>query len=281
MIVIVGAMLVLGAVLLGFSMAGGKVGALVHLSEFVTIGGASTGALVIMTPKKVLVDLIRGIIQALKGSAFSKATALDVFKLLYGLGKVTRQDGILSLESHIGSPEQSALFQESPRVLKNPHLLHFLCDGLYMIVDSKGEGAQLQGWLEEEIKVVEREHHAASTALTKTADALPGFGIVAAVLGIVVTMQSIGGPVEEIGHKVGAALVGTFLGILLAYGFFAPMAGRLESLGEQEAVFLRAVSAAIVAINDGASPRDVVNRARRVLGNDCRPTHAEMKAITG
>jgi chemotaxis protein MotA len=128
---------------------------------------------------------------------------------------------------------------------------------------------------------MEREHHAASGALTKAADSLPGFGIVAAVLGIVVTMQAIGGPVEEIGHKVGAALVGTFLGILMAYGFVAPLAARLESVGEQEAVFFRCVVAGVVAVSDGVSPRDVVTRARRVLPTDARPNQAELKQIFG
>ena len=125
--------------------------------------------------------------------------------------------------------------------------------------------------------MVEREHHAATGALAKTADGLPGFGIVAAVLGIVVTMQAIGGPVDEIGYKVGAALVGTFLGILMAYGFFAPLAARMEALGEQEILFLRALSVGVVAINDGVSPKDVVTRARRIVGTDCRPSQAELK----
>src|SRR5205085_5382421 len=116
---------------------------------------------------------------------------------------------------------------------------------------------------EEEIKVIEREHHAAVGVLTKTADALPGFGIVAAVLGIVVTMQAIDGPASEIGHKVGAALVGTFLGILLSYGFFGPMASRMELMGEAELNFFRGVSSAIVALNEGGSPMEVVVRARR------------------
>jgi chemotaxis protein MotA len=129
------------------------------------------------------------------------------------------------------------------------------------------------------MKVIEREHHAAIAALTKTADALPGFGIVAAVLGIVVTMQAIDGPASEIGHKVAAALVGTFLGILMSYGFFAPMAGRMEYLGEVEMTFFRAVASGVVAMCKGESPRDVVTCARRGVGTDCRPSLAEMQEI--
>lgn len=281
MVVIGGMLFVLISVLVGFSMAGGKVAALIHLSEFVTIGGATLGALIIMSPVKVIKDLVRGIIQTLKGSAYGKSTCSELFKLLYALARLVRQEGLLALDAHVTKPEESSLFQQFPKITGNHHTSHFLCDALAMIIDGTVESAQLQEWLEEEIKVVEREHHAATGALAKTADGLPGFGIVAAVLGIVVTMQAIGGPVDEIGYKVGAALVGTFLGILMAYGFFAPLAARMEALGEQEILFLRALSVGVVAINDGVSPKDVVTRARRIVGTDCRPDQAELKEMFG
>ena len=281
MAAVIGAVVVLGAVLAGFSMAGGEVHSLVHPSEFVTIGGASLGAMIITSPKKTLMDLIKSMIGALKGNPFGKATAVDTLKLMYGLARAVKQDGVLGLEQHVSAPDQSPLFQAAPKVKGNAHLKHFVCEAFALLVDGKPTSEQLTAWLEEEIKVLEREHHAASGALAKTADSLPGFGIVAAVLGIVVTMQAIGGPVEEIGHKVGAALVGTFLGILMAYGFISPMAGRLEAMGEQEAVFLRAVVAGVVAVSEGTSPRDVVTRARRVLGTEARPTAADLKAIFG
>jgi chemotaxis protein MotA len=281
MAVIIGGVMVLAAVLIGFSMAGGHVHALIHPSEFVTIGGSTFGALVIMSPKKVLIDLFRGVLQGIKGSPYNKALCIDLCKLLYGLARVVRQDGVLGLESHVGSPETSTLFAESPRVKSNPHLKHFICEAFNMLIDGKPTPEQLQEWIAEEIEVVSREHHAATGALVKTADALPGFGIVAAVLGIVVTMQAIGGPVEEIGHKVGAALVGTFLGILMAYGFFAPMAGRMESIGEQEIVFLNAVSTGVIAVAEGISPRELVVRVRRTIGTDCRPNAQELKQIYG
>lgn len=280
-VVLAGAALVLGAVLVGFSMAGGKVGALIHLSEFVTIGGASLGALIMMSPTKVIKDLIRGVLQTVKGSAFGKATCTELFQVLYALARQVRQEGVLALDAHVTSPNESAVFRQYNRIGGNHHVRDFLCDALALIVDGSVDSGQLAGWLDEEIRVIEREHHAATGALAKTADALPGFGIVAAVLGIVVTMQAIGGPVDEIGYKVGAALVGTFLGILMAYGFFAPMAGRMEALGEQEVTFFRAAAAGVVAINDGASPKDVVTRARRVVGTDCRPSQAELKQLFG
>jgi len=171
------------------------------------------------------------------------------------------------------------LFKQYTKISSNHHALDFLCDSLSLIVDGQAETEKLAGWLDEEIAVIDREHHAASGTMAKVGDGLPGFGIVAAVLGIVVTMQSIGGPVDEIGEKVGAALVGTFLGILMAYGFVGPMAARMESLGEQESLFLRAIAIAVVAINEGANPREVVVRARRIISTDCRPSQAELKQM--
>ena len=262
-------------------MAGGKVGALLHVSEFVTIFGAAAGSLIVMSPKKVLKDLFRGIGQTLKGSKYNKPTCTELFGLLYALARLVRQEGLLALDTHVTNPNDSPLLRQYPRIANNHHARAFLCDALALIVDGTVQAEQLAQWLEEEVAVIEREHHAASATLTKTADALPGFGIVAAVLGIVVTMQSIGGPVDEIGYKVGAALVGTFLGILMAYGFFAPLAARMEALGEEEMLFFRSIAVGVVAINEGASPKDVVARARRVIGTECRPNQAELKELFG
>lgn len=279
MAVIIGLIVVIGAVLTGFSMAGGHVGHLIHPSEFVTIGGASFGALIITSPKKVLVDLIRGMIQSIKGSPYGKAAYNELFKLMYSFARLARKDGLLALDSHVGDPKGSEIFRKYPKISGNHHATHFICNALSLIVDGKTPPEQLTANLHEEIHVIEREHHAAVAAIARTADGLPGFGIVAAVLGIVVTMQAIDGPVEEIGHKVGAALVGTFLGILMSYGIFAPLAGRMESLGEQESIFLNTISTAVLAICEGAGPKDVVVRASRNVGTDCRPGPAEMKAL--
>ncbi len=281
MVVIIGGIIVLTAVVVGFTMAGGKIGALIHVSEFITIGGAALGALIVMSPPKVLKDLIRGFLQVLKGSAYGKPTCKEMLQVMYAFSRLVRQNGLLALDSHVSNPEQSDILQQHPRIHKNHHISDFLTNALTLIVDGNVESDQLRKWLEEEIQVIEREHHMAVMAMLRTADSLPGFGIVAAVLGIVVTMQAIGGPVETIGYKVGAALVGTFLGILMAYGFFAPVGARMEALGEQEITFFRAVAEAVVAINEGASPKDVVMRARRILGTDCRPTPAELRDIFG
>ncbi|MCS7016429.1 MAG: flagellar motor stator protein MotA [Gemmatales bacterium] len=281
MIAIVGAIVVFAAVLIGFTMAGGKIGALIHPSELVTIGGAAVGALIIMSPKRVLVDVLKGLAQVFKGSPYDKATCLELLGLLNQLARLARRDGMLALDSHVADPENSDVFRQYPRVLNNHHLREFICNALSRIVDGSADPAALETELHSDIAVLEREHHQVVGALMKTADSLPGFGIVAAVLGIVVTMQAIDGPVEEIGHKVGAALVGTFLGILLSYGFLAPLAGRLELMGEQESVVLHAVVLATVELAKGANPRELITRVSRVLGSDCRPTAEELKQLLG
>lgn len=278
MVLIIGCIVVLGSVLTGFSMAGGHVGALMHPSEIVTIGGAALGALIIMSPVKVLMDLMKGVLAMLKGSPFGKATYNQLLQIFYDLAVVVRRDGIIALETHMSDPKASTIFQSRPKVAGNKHVMHFLTQAISMVVDGM-EPAALTEALQQEIEVMDREHHAAIAALAKTSDALPGFGIVAAVLGIVVTMGHIDGPVEEIGHKVGAALVGTFLGILLSYGFFAPMAGRMEIAGEEEKVFLQTITQATISIQQGTSPKEVVNRLVRGMPTNVRPSHDELKNI--
>lgn len=279
MFVIGGCIVVVIAVLAGFTMAGGHVGALMHPSEVVTIGGASLGALIVMAPKQVLMDLVRCILQLVKGSPYNKQTYVELFGLLGEIARKIRRDGMLALEPMVTDPHNDPLLAKYPRIGKNHHASDFLCGGLSLFLDGINDADQLSRELDKEIAVIEREHHAAIAVLQKTADALPGFGIVAAVLGIVITMQAIDGPASEIGHKVGAALVGTFLGILLSYGFFAPMASRMELMGEAEITFLRSVKSAIISLSAGESAREVIMRARRVVGTESRPSLSETEAL--
>jgi chemotaxis protein MotA len=279
MVVLGGLAIVMACVLIGFTMAGGHIGALIHPSEFITIGGASFGALVIMSPKRVLIDLFKSIPKVLKGTPYNKAMYTDLFGLLYSIARLVRRDGLIALDTHVSKPAESPVFQRYPRVTNNHHALEFMSTGLTQIVDGKVEAAKLMASFEDEMKVIDREHHQTVDVLAKTADGLPGFGIVAAVLGIVVTMQAIDGPASEIGHKVGAALVGTFLGILLSYGFFGPLAARMETLGASENTFFATIASAVLAINAGDNPKDVVLSARRLVDTDCRPTLNEMNDL--
>jgi len=279
MFVIIGMVVVTGCVLAGFVLSGGAIGALIHPTEILTIGGASVGALIIMSPTKVLKDLMSGCLAMLKGSPYGKEAYRELFKCLYDFLRVARRDGLMALEAHVSNPHESSIFAKYPLIGHNHHACEFICGALSPVIEGTANGEQLLKLLETEMKVMEEEHHAPLGALQKTADALPGFGIVAAVLGIVITMGAIDGPVEEIGHKVGAALVGTFLGILASYGFFAPMAGRMEALGVQEMGFFRTITSIIVAFVNNVPPKVAIDQARRGVASDMRPTRNELDEL--
>lgn len=279
MFVIIGCVVVLGCVMLGFSMAGGHIASLIHPSEIVTIGGASLGALIVMSPKKVLMDMVHGVIQTLKGSPFNKDSYKELLQCQYDLMRIGRREGLLALEGHLIEPAQSSIFSRYPKITGNSHVLHFICDGFGPLVDGSARGEDLPDLFEAEIQAMEAEHHAPAAALSKTADALPGFGIVAAVLGIVVTMGHIDGPVEEIGHKVGAALVGTFLGILLSYGFFAPLAARMEVQSLAEITYFRTIANMITSFACDVPPKVVIERTRRSMPSELRPSREELEQL--
>lgn len=276
MLVIVGIIVVIGSVLGGFAMAGGQIGALIHPSEFVTIGGAALGGMIVATPKKVLIDMIKGLIGALKGSPYNKPAYEASFKCLYDLLRLARRDGMLALEPHLSKAHESSIFSKYPKVAHNHHLLHFICGGMGPLVDATVKPEQIADLLEVELRIMEEEHHAPSHALQSVADALPGFGIVAAVLGIVITMGHIDGPPAEIGHKVGAALVGTFLGILLSYGFAGPLAVRLHNMGLQEGAFFKVIASAIVGFANNLPPKVAIEMARRSVTTEFRPEREEL-----
>lgn len=279
MIVIVGSIVVVVAILIGFIGSGGHVGALIHPFEIVTIGGAAGGALILMSPIKVLKDLMKGLMGSLKGSPFNKAAYEELFRLLYDLFRVARRDGLVSLEPHVSDPHQSAIFNKYPKISKNHHATEFICGALAPMVEGTAKPETLPLLLEAEIKIMEEEHHAPLSVLQKTADGLPGFGIVAAVLGIVITMASIDGPVEEIGEKVGAALVGTFLGILASYGFIGPLAVRMEFLGAAESDFFRTIASVVTSFVNDAPPKVALESARRTLKSENRITREKLDQL--
>jgi chemotaxis protein MotA len=219
---------------------------------------------------------MKGLGASIKGSPYSKAAYEEAFKCLYDLLRLARRDGMLALEPHVSKPEESNIFGKYPRIANNHHLLHFICGGMGPLIDATVKPEQMAELLESELKVMREEHEAPMHALTKVADALPGFGIVAAVMGIVITMGHIDGPPEEIGHKVGAALVGTFLGILLSYGFAAPLATRMEFLGHSENAFFRTMSAIIVGFANNLPPKVAIEMARRGVTREFRPERDEL-----
>lgn len=279
MLVIVGSIIVLGSVLGGFMYAGGSPVAFLHLSEYIVICGSALGALIIMAPKKVLMDMIKMTLMCLKGAPFGKAAYEELLKALYELFMLGRRNGMIALEEHVMNPQNSSIFKKYPTFINNHHAVEFLCSGLRPIIDGKIKPDQLKMLLDTEIKTVEHESHSPIDVLTKTADAMPGFGIVAAVLGIILTMAAISGPPEEIGHKVAAALVGTFLGILISYGFLNPLAVNMHFVSEAEHAYNRCIANSVIGFANGMAPVMAVEVARRGLPTDVKPNADDLEAM--
>jgi len=232
---------------------------LMHLNELLIIGGAAFGALIIMSPRKVLMDMVKGLLTCLKGAPHNRQAYEELLKVLYELFLLGRRNGMIALEEHVLEPQNSSIFSKYPSFIGNKPALELLLDV--------------------ELNRMEEEHNAPVNVLTKTGDAMPGFGIVAAVLGIVITMASISGPIEHIGEKVAAALVGTFLGIFLAYGFLNPLAMNLEFIGAAELDFTRCIAACVVGFANGMAPITAVELGRRGLGSDLRPSADELEEM--
>lgn len=271
MLVIVGALVVTGCVLGGFMMVGGNPVSLWHPNEVIVICGAALGSLILMSPAPVLKAAIGGVFGVLKPNPYSKVAYEELFKALYELFLAGRKNGMIALEEHVNDPSASGIFSKYPALLKNHHSMEFLCAGLRPIIDGKIKPDQLKMLLDVELKAMEHDHHKPILVLTKVGDSFPGFGIVAAVLGIILTMGAISGPIEEIGHKVGSALVGTFLGILVAYGYVGPVVTAMEFLGESEAEFNKCIATAIASFANGMAPIMAVEVARRGLSASIKP----------
>jgi chemotaxis protein MotA len=279
MIVLAGAFIVLISVMGGFMMGGGHIGSLLQMAEFVVICGSAAGALVIMSPKKVLSDLFKQALGSLKGSRYNRATYEELFKALYELFMLGRRNGMIALEDHVMNPLSSSIFVKYPSFINNPAAVGLLCGGLRPIIDGKVKPDQLKLLLETELDSLEHEQYQPIDVLTKTADAMPGFGIVAAVLGIVITMSSIAGPIEQIGHHVAAALVGTFLGILISYGFLNPLAMNMTFLSASEMAYSRCIATAVIGFAGGMAPIMAVEIARRGLGSEVKPEADELEKM--
>jgi chemotaxis protein MotA len=281
MIIIAGFTVVILCVFGGFILEGGQMSVLFHafVNEVIIIAGAAAGALVVMSPKKVLQDVVKGLLVCLKGAPHDRAAYEDLLKVLYELFLLGRRNGMIALEEHVMDSQTSSIFKKYPRFSGNPQALQFLCGSLRPIIDGKIKPDQLRLLLDAEINQLETEQEAPVNVLSKTADAMPGFGIVAAVLGIVITMASISGPVEQIGEHVAAALVGTFLGILLAYGFIAPLATNLEFTSAAELDYTRCIAACVIGFAGGMAPVTAVELGRRGLNSEFRPSADEMERM--
>ncbi len=277
MFVIIGLGVVVAAVLGGFLLEGGSLLLLMQWAEFLIIGGTAVGALLISTPKTVLVKISRYLLGSLKSSGLSQESFIELLQLLYEVFQTARIKGLLTLEEHVERPEESELFAKYPVIMKNHHALEFLTDSMKLLVVGGVPALELELLLDADLEVQEEEGKKPAHTLARIAESLPGMGIVAAVLGIVITMQAIGGPATEVGHKVAAALVGTFLGVLLCYGFAQPLSAQIEHQAASQELFLKSIKAGIVAYAKGMPPIVAVEFARRVIVSDYRPSFGDVE----
>ncbi len=278
MFAIIGFVVVLGAVAGGYLMEHGKLLVLMQPAELVIIGGAALGTLLIANPLPIVIKIFKGLIGVLKGSPYSKAFYLDTLRMLNALFMHARKNGMMQLEEDVEDPHKSKVFTQYPKFLANHHAVDFVCDTLRMAISGGVVPFDLDQMMEMDMEVHHHEAGVPIAALNTVADALPGLGIVAAVLGVVITMGSLGGPPEEIGHKVAAALVGTFLGILLCYGFLGPLASSLTKMSDSEADYLRCLRQGVMAFVKGSAPVLAVEFARRSIPSDVRPSFKEYEA---
>jgi chemotaxis protein MotA len=275
---IIGIVVLFGCIIGGFLMEEGNLHVLMQPAELVIIGGAALGALVISATPKVLGAVFKGFIGVLGGKPQTKGKYVELLSLLYQLFSKIRKEGLVSVEADIENPEKSAIFKKYPGVLANHHVLNFICDNLKVIVTANVPPHELDSLMEIEIDTHHHESLISSHAIAKVADGLPALGIVAAVLGVVNTMGKINEPPAVLGHSIGSALVGTFLGVLLSYGVVGPIATNLENQAEESHGPLNVVRTAMVAFVGGSAPQMAVEFGRRAVPDKEKPTFNELES---
>jgi chemotaxis protein MotA len=275
--IIIGIIIVFASIIGGYLMEHGNLRVLVQPAELLIIGGAAAGTLLIGNPLHVIKKVAAGIVGVLKGAKIEKSYYLESLKMLYELLNKARKDGLLAIESDIEEPDKSSIFSKYPRFLKDHHIRDFVCDTLRMAVTGGVEPFDIDQMIELDMEVSHKGESAPVSALSTVADSLPGLGIVAAVLGVVVTMGALGGPPEEIGHKVAAALVGTFLGILLCYGLVGPLAANMMKMAEDEHAYVHVIRVVLISSIKGAAPIQALEFGRRAIPRIVRPSFQEME----
>lgn len=282
MLALIGIITVIACVLGGFLMEKGNPMLLFQPAEFVIIFGAVFGALLISSPMHVVLSVVKSLLSIFTTKGHNKEKHLELLTLLYQLFSKIRKEGLISIESDIESPDKSAIFSKYPTVLASKNHLNFICDNLKVIITTNVPPHELDSLMDLEIETRYHESMIPSKTVARIADALPGLGIVAAVLGVVLTMGKIDQPPSVLGHSVGAALVGTFLGVLLSYGFFGPMATNLEYKAGDDDTFFKVIKIAIVAFVGGSPPQMAVEFGRRAIAGNERPTFDELEqAVRG
>ncbi len=279
MAVIVGILGVTACVLIGFIGPGGPLPVLFQPFELIVIGGSGVFGVVIGNPGYTLKALIPSMLGAIKGSGISKATYLDLLGLMASIFDTMRREGVLGIEGDLSNPHESARFKKYPKASNDHHLMETFTGALRLFVDGVVNAFDLERLLDTEIETHHEEALICPGVVAKLADSFPGLGIVAAVLGIIITMQHLDGPPQEIGHHVAAALVGTMLGILLSYGYFAPLAVKMEAIVRDGSSTLKCVKAGLVSFAGGAPPQVALEFARKTIPSFFRPTAEELEEL--
>jgi chemotaxis protein MotA len=279
MLLIIGFVIVMGATLGGFMLAGGKPLVLLHLSEFIVIGGIAVGVLVISAPMQTIMAIVHKTMDALKGGSSKKADFVDLLKLLYETFVVARRNGLIALEDHVLEPAKSPLFQKYPSFLQDKERVGFLCNALRPLIDGRIKPEQLEGLMHSELIAKEEEADAPVHILQLIGDSLPGIGIIAAVLGIINTMAAISDGPAAVGEHVAAALTGTFLGILGAYGFINPLTIRIKVNNAASLQYFSSIQKGLSGFANGMAPVMAVEVARRCLDPSVQPEAEELEKM--
>jgi chemotaxis protein MotA len=277
---IIGLLVVFGSIVGGYLMHHGELAVLVQVNEFLIIGGAGFGAFVIANPIGVVVKAFKETLALLKPNPFGEKAYEQLLQVLYDVFQKARKDGLVGLESHIEEPEKSEIFKKYENFMHHGHAVAFLCDTLKVLLTGTVEDHNLAEILDLDLEQQHEEAMAVPGAIARIGDAMPGFGIVAAVLGVIITMGSIGGAASEIGEKVAAALVGTFLGILLSYGVLGPIANAIEARIKAESAYMKCIRTALLAFARGDAPMTAVEFARRNIEPADRPSFSELESLT-
>ncbi|OHC62607.1 MAG: flagellar motor stator protein MotA [Rhodocyclales bacterium GWA2_65_19] len=278
MFLIIGYVVVVGAVLGGFILAGGHVAALIQPTELLTIAGSAVGAFLVGNPPNVIKAVLAALPTVLKGSHLNKALYMDLLAMLYEILSKVRKEGLMSIEGDVENPESSPIFSKYPAIAGDHHAMEFLCDYLRMMVGGNLNAFEIENLMDNEIETHHHEGEVPVHAISKVADALPAFGIVSCVMGVVHTMESVGIPPAELGKLIAAALVGTFLGILLSYGFVGPVATALEHKLHESSKMFQTMKVVMLASMNGYAPQVAVEFGRKVLFSADRPTFMELES---
>jgi chemotaxis protein MotA len=277
---VIGLVVVFGSVLYGYTMHGGSIMVLVQVSEFIILGGCAIGALVVANKPQVVLRMVKETIGLLKPNPYSRRAYAELLQVLYELFYMARRDGLVGIEGQIEDPHKSEVFNKYPSFAKNHHAVSFLSDTLKVMLTGTVEDHHLAEILDLDLERHHSEGRVVTDGIQKVGDAMPGFGIVAAVLGVIITMGHIGGAAEEVGKSVAAALVGTFLGVLMAYGCVNPLAGAIEARHHGEDSYMKCIRTAILSFARGDPPITCVEFARRNIEPADRPSFAELEAMT-